>query len=471
MDNINKKTKADRTYLKGFFPYALAAFLIGIIGGFTTMLGTAFVKDIGIPYNNTTWTTLAMAVSSAACAPILGKLIDIIGRRPTLLLGIGIFTFGNILTALSDSLIFMLIARFTVGIGTAAVAPLVMSYIITEFPPDRTAKGFSLYMLISSIAVVFGPTLGGHIITRWGWRTMMWICSAICGAVLIICFFIKVTENHERVSMKGFDFKGAAAVFVFFSLVLLIPSFGQNIGWNSGKFWAVTDLAVISLIALIWIERNAANPILPGRFMARKEFILPVLALFLTQGLLQANTTNTIVFINHTQPENYIFSSYSISIMYLGMSLGSVILGPLADRFEPKYVLTGSLTLTAAGTFLMGFFSETSSVFLLASALGILGFSLGANATIFMKIVLSGIPEEMAGADSGTYGLFRDLSAPFGVAVLVPFYTNTLASYMIHGTSEAASAVNAIHILSVVELVCVAAGILIVLFLPKIRRQ
>ena len=68
-----------KSYLIGFLPYALAAFLIGIIGGFTTVLGPAFVKDLGLEYNNTTWTALAMSISTAAFAPILGKLGDVIG--------------------------------------------------------------------------------------------------------------------------------------------------------------------------------------------------------------------------------------------------------------------------------------------------------------------------------------------------------------------------------------------------------
>ena len=76
-----------KSYLLGFVPYALAAFLIGIIGGFTTVLGPAFVKDLGLAYNNTTWTALAMSISTAAFAPILGKLGDVIGRKITLLLG------------------------------------------------------------------------------------------------------------------------------------------------------------------------------------------------------------------------------------------------------------------------------------------------------------------------------------------------------------------------------------------------
>lgn len=69
----------NKDYKKGFIPYALAAFLIGIVGGFSTVLGPSFVQDIGIAYNNTTWTALAQAMSTAACAPILGKVGDVIG--------------------------------------------------------------------------------------------------------------------------------------------------------------------------------------------------------------------------------------------------------------------------------------------------------------------------------------------------------------------------------------------------------
>ena len=83
-------------YKHGFVPYALAALLIGLVGGFSTVLGPSFVQDLGIAYNNTTWTSLAQAMSTAACAPILGKVGDVIGRRRTLLLGIPLYSHGNI---------------------------------------------------------------------------------------------------------------------------------------------------------------------------------------------------------------------------------------------------------------------------------------------------------------------------------------------------------------------------------------
>lgn len=459
-------------YLRGFIPYALAAFLVGIVGGFTAVLGPAFVQNMGLAYNNTTWTALALAMSSAACAPILGKLGDVIGRRTTLFLGIAIFTIGNILTATATSLLFMIAARFVVGVGTAAIAPVVISYIIAEFPANAIARGFSLYMLISSSAVIFGPTLGGLLIKAAGWRAMMWVCVAICVLVFLVCLATHGKTHSEKKALTDFDGIGAVFVLIFFSLALCIPSFGQNIGWRSTPFLVVLAASVIALVGLVVAEKKAANPILPGGFMARRPFILSILALFLTQGLMQANMTNVIIFVNYTQPGNTLISSYAISIMYLGMSLGAVLIGPLADRWEPRSVLTGSLALTGFGCAIMCFFSVNSSAILLASALGILGFGLGGNGTIFMKVALSDLPAQVAGAGTGTYGLFRDLAAPFGVAVFVPMFTNGITRRIAtNAVSGAVAAVHAIHVLAVVEILCVVVGIVVVRMLPEVHRN
>ena len=454
-------------YKRGFVPYALAALLIGLVGGFSTVLGPAFVQDIGIAYNNTTWTALAQAMSTAACAPILGKVGDVIGRRKTLLLGIAVFTLGNGLSALANSLAFMLIARFIVGIGTAAMGPVILAYIATAFPPDKIAKGFSLYMLLSSASVIIGPTIGGLIVSVSGWRTMLWVCVAICGAIFAGCVLTSRNQVSTKKPLQDFDVSGAVLVLIFFSLLLCIPSFGQNFGWASTPFLVVLVLAAASLVGLVRAERKSIQPILSGSFMGRRAFLLSVLALFLTQGLMQANMTNTIVFVNYTRPDNTAISGYAISVMYVGMSLGAILLGPLADRFEPKRILIGSFLLTGIACGILLLFTEVTSVLLLMASLGALGFGLGGNGTIFMKVVLSGLPPQAAGTGTGTYGLFRDLAAPFGVAVFVPLFTNQITGRIAAGSAEPAAAVASIHHLAIAELLCVAFGIVAVAFLPK----
>ena len=326
-------------------------------------------------------------------------------------------------------------------------------------------------MLISSAAVIFGPTLGGLMVASYGWRAMLWVCVGICVSVFFACLVTAGTDSSQRQKLQNFDGLGAVLVLVFFSFMLCIPSFGQNFGWTSKAFIVVSIAAAISLAGLIAAEKQAVMPILPGGFIKRSAFILSVLALFLTQGLMQANMTNTIVFVNYTQPENGSISGYAISLLYLGMSLGAVILGPLAARFEPKHVLAGSLILTGIGCALLFLFSRATSLLLLMASLGALGFGLGGNGTIFMKVALSGLSQQEAGAGTGTYGLFRDLAAPFGVAVFVPLFTNRITALMAGGAAGADAAVQSIHLLAVAELLCVAAGIATVFFLPKIHSK
>ena len=459
--------KRNISYKQGFIPYALAALLIGLVGGFSTVLGPAFVQDIGIAYNNTTWTALAQAMSTAACAPILGKVGDVIGRRKTLLLGIAVFTLGNLLSAAANSLVFMMIARVIVGVGTAAMSPVILAYIATEFPQDKIAKGFSLYMLLSSASVIIGPTIGALVVSSYGWRTMLWVCVAICAGIFAACALTSRNQVSTKKALQNFDISGAVLILIFFSLLLCIPSFGQNFGWTSMPFLIVLGAAALSLVGLVLAEQKAAHPILSGSFIKRSAFILSVLALFLTQGLMQANMTNTIVFVNYTQPDNTAISGYAISVMYVGMSLGAVLLGPLADQFDPKKVLLGSFLLTGIGCGILLLFTEVTSVLLLMASLGVLGFGLGGNGTIFMKIVLSGLTPQEAGAGTGTYGLFRDLAAPFGVAVFVPLFTNQITGRIAAGAAEAPAAVTSIHFLALAEILCVALGIAAVLLLPK----
>ena len=459
--------KHNISYKKGFTPYALAALLIGLVGGFSTVLGPAFVQDLGIAYNNTTWTAFAQAISTAACAPILGKVGDMIGRRRTLLLGIAVFTLGNVLSAMASSLLFMMAARFIVGIGTAAMGPVILAYIATEFPQDKIAKGFSLYMLLSSASVIVGPTVGGLLVSGYGWRTMLWVCAAICIGIFAACALTSGSQASTGKALQNFDVSGAVLILIFFSLLLCVPSFGQNFGWTSTPFRVVLVLAIVSLVLLVFAERKSIHPILLGSFIKRRAFILSIIALFLTQGLMQANMTNTIVFVNYTQPNNTAISGYSISVMYVGMSLGAVLLGPLADKFNPKRILLASFLLTGIGCAILLLFTEVTSVFVLMASLGVLGFGLGGNGTIFMKVVLSGLTPKEAGSGTGTYGLFRDLAAPFGVAVFVPLFTNQIAARIVAGTAEAMAAVASIHFLAIAEIICVAFGIAAVALLPK----
>lgn len=459
--------------MKGFIPFAIAAAVLSLCGGFTAAVPASIAESWGMGNSNaTTWITLAFAFGSAGMAPIMGKLGDVLGRRTAILIGIGIFGLGELLIGLCPvgAFIPLLLFRFILGSGASMIAPVVISYILTEFPQDKIGKGFSIYMFIASAMVIFGPTLGGIVIKMSGWRLVMYICVALCVIAFLLCMVMVKKGASDKKCLAGFDVAGSVLVLIFFSLFLCIPSFGQSSGWLSKETLICIGAAVVALILMVMREKRAAMPILNGKFMARKEFILPVIALFLTQGLMQSCMTNIIVFVQYTQADPTL-SGIATSVMYVGMAIGSIAIGPLADKKEPRLVAAGALVLVAAGAAVQLVFNGTTSLAVFSAALFLIGLGLGGNATIFMKVALSGLDAASAGAGSGTYNMFRDMSAPFGVALFVPMFTAGMQQRIASGMEVVPAAVSAIHKTAWIQVICVIVGIVVCFMLPKIYKK
>lgn len=336
-------------------------------------------------------------------------------------------------------------------------------------------QGFAIYMFIACGMVVFGPTLGGIVMAQIGWRPVMWICVVMCAISLVLVLIMVKKDEGPKKSLAGFDFVGALFVLVFFSMFLCVPTFGQGKGWTSPTTLGCIAVGVVSLIILVAVEKKAESPILNGGFMARKQFILPVVVLFLSQGLLQSCMTNIITFSIYTTGDRTL-SGIATSIMYIGMALGTIVIGPMSDKKEPRTVAAGALVFVAIGAGLQMLITETSGLGLMGASLFFIGLGLGGNGTIFMKVVLSGLAPEVANSGSGTYNVFRDMSAPFGVALFVPMFSGKCDTATLFNPAAEAAAratavqgcVDALHSTAVVQVVCVVIGIVVCFMLPKI---
>ncbi len=463
----------NKNYMKGFVPFAVAAALVSLAGGFTASIPNNIVSAWGLDSSWATWITLAMSMGMAACAPVLGKLGDIFGRRGAALVGIALMAIGELAIGLApDGAIWMvLVARFVVGVGAAAISPTVIAYITSEFPPAKMANGFAIYMALSSGMVIFGPTVGGLIVEITGnWRIILYICAALAALCFVIALLTMKKDTGAKRGFAGFDIFGGIFIILGFSLVLCVPTVGQGEGgWLGYASIGVICCTILALIILFIIERKAKNPILNGTFMARKEFILPVVVLFLTQGLMQACMTNTIRFTMMFDPDSTV-GNYATSIMYIGMTIGNIAVAPLANKKEPRYISAFALLFCLIGAAIQLLYNAESGFVLFAASLFFIGLGLGGNGTIFMKVALSGLDPQIAGAGSGTYTVFRDMSAPFGVAVFSSMFVGGYAAAEKAGDAAAlgTAVVNSMHNVAWVQIACVVVGMVVCLMLPKI---
>ena len=464
----------NKNYMKGFVPYAIAAAVLSLCGGFTasvpTAISTAWNADASLAF-----ITLAYSLAAAAMAPILGKLGGAIGRRKMLLGAMGLYTVGQAAIALCPNNIpLLLVFRFLVGTGAAGIAPVIMAYIMMEFPPEKMGQGFTIYMALSCGMVIFGPTVGGIVMAAIGtadaWRIVMWICVALCVISFVLCLaMVKDNPNIPKGTMKGFDLAGAVFVLVMFGALVCVPTFGQQSGWGASSTLISVAAAVVGLIVLVFVEKKAASPILNGKFIFRKNFILPVVVLFLTQGLMTACLTEVIRF--GYAIEKATIASVAMSIEYLGMAIGTIVLGPMSDKKEPKVVAAVALVFVAIGSAIMLLINETAGILSMGGALFFVGLGLGGNVTIFMKVALFGVAPAESSSASGTFNVFKDMCAPFGVAIFVPMFVTGMTNKAAAGMAVPAAATSALHSVAIVQLVCVAVGIVICFLLPSVRAK
>ncbi len=473
------KTKSN--YMRGFIPFAVAACVLSLCGGFTASL-PATVSTQWNMAQAVTYISLAYSVGAAALAPIMGKLGDALGRRKMILIAMAVYTLGQVLIAVcpSGSLAWMLISRFIAGAGAAGMAPVIVAYIMTKFPPEKVGQGFSIYMFLSCLMTVFGPTLGGIVIARAGWRIVMVICVALCLLSLAIVFFLveKEEKSRKKVSetLAQFDYLGAVFVLIFFASFMCLFTFGQNNGWISPMTLTTAVIAVVSLLLLFFIERGKKTPILSGAFMARRQFVIPVLVLFLTQGLMQSCMTNIITFCIYTTG-NQLLSSIATSVMYIGMAIGTIVIGPMSDKKEPRMVAAISLLFVIAGSGLQLLITVSSGLPIMCAALFLIGLGLGGNCTTFLKVALSGCAPELANSGSGTYNVFRDMSSPFGVAVFVPMFLGGIDVVTLQDPNAAAGALStalhgcesALHTTALVQMAFVIIGFFVCFAIPKVH--
>ena len=368
----------------------------------------------------------------------------------------------------------LLVFRFMVGIGAAGIAPVVMSYIMMEFPPEKMGQGFTVYMAVACGMVIFGPTVGGIIMkvigTANAWRIVMWVCVALCVITFLICFAkVKDNPNIPKGTMQGFDWAGAVFVLLMFGALVCVPTFGQQNGWVSVATLASIGVAVVGLIVLFLVEKKATNPILNGKFMARKNFVLPVLVMLLTQGLMTACLTEIIRF--GYAIDKATVAAVAMSIEYLGMAIGTVVLGPMADKKEPKVVAAIALVFVAIGSLIMLFIGENAGILQMGGALFFVGLGIGGNGTIFMKVALSGVAPAESSSASGTYNVFRDMTAPFGVAIFVPMFVTGMTKKAATGMAVPAAAASALHSVALVQLICVIVGIVVCFLIPSVHKK
>jgi EmrB/QacA subfamily drug resistance transporter len=241
------------------FIAALASVFITAIE--STIVATAMptiVSALG-GFDLLSWVFTSYLLTQVVTIPIYGKLSDLYGRKPILLLGVVLFILGSTLCGFAWSMLSLVCFRVLQGLGAGALVPVGRTLIGDIFTGEERAR---LQGLISSVfiaAALIGPMVGAFIATHWTWPMIFWINVPIAiaaGAILVWCYHERIEKRRRRI-----DWGGAVLICVGTGTLMFALAEASKLGPVLASGLGAAGLVILAVFAIY--ERSQPEPIWP----------------------------------------------------------------------------------------------------------------------------------------------------------------------------------------------------------------
>ena len=219
---------------------------------------------------------LALAVGQLAAGPWS----DVVGRRPVLLSGVGLFVAGSVVAGVSPSAVMFVASLAAVGLGGAFA--LVSTYAIVRDGArgERTAAAFSTLLLVAGTTPVFAPLAGTAVLVTWGWRAIFLLMALIGAALLVTLAFgmpetLRVNPPHtagrvfRRIATDPGFVRYALSNALVFGVMFIYVTGGpfvlqRDYGLSPVQFGVVFAVNAVGLVAAAQVSGRASSRVRPS---------------------------------------------------------------------------------------------------------------------------------------------------------------------------------------------------------------
>ena len=209
------------------------------------------------------WVATAYLLMSVITIPIFGRLGDYYGRKPLIVIGIGVFVLASVACAFASSMLFLVFGRALQGIGAGMLIGTAFASIPDLFPDPHVRLRWQVVVSSSfGIANAIGPSLGGFMAHAFGWRSVFYVNVPVglVGLYVIVRFLPHVRHTEHRGGR--IDWAGAALITLALASLQLVLQWAPHDGL-SNRVAGLALACVAATAGLVWCERRTRQPLLP----------------------------------------------------------------------------------------------------------------------------------------------------------------------------------------------------------------
>jgi EmrB/QacA subfamily drug resistance transporter len=400
--------------------------------------------DLHIAAADKQWVMTAYTLAFGGLLLLGGKIVDFVGRKNTLIIGLVGFAGASALGGASVTGGMLFGARAVQGCFGAILAPAALSLLTTTFTdPDERAKAFGVFGAIAGAGSAIGLILGGVITNYLTWRWTMYV-NVIIAVVAVIGSIMLVVDRAPRHVVK-IDYAGTALGCG--GLLALVYGFTKaaSDGWSNTTTLVLFAVAIVALALFGVVQNRVSAPLLPPHIVVERNrggsFALMALAaismfgvfLFLTyylQGIKGYSALRT----------GFAFLPMSATLIFVSVAIAARLL----TKLPPRLLLVPGMLIAAGGMAWMTRISVGGSYAAeVLPAEILLGLGFGLTFMPVFATATAGVAPQDAGVTSATLNTAQQVGGSIGTALLNTIAVSATATYLTsHRLPPAAAAQN-----------------------------
>lgn len=395
-----------------------------------TILGVAIpplVKDLGATNSQVQWIVDGYVLVFAGLLLTAGSLGDRFGRRRTLWIGIVLFSFFSIASALSTSAAQLIVARSLMGVGAALIMPSTLSLLSNVFrDPKERGRAISVWAACSGLGVAIGPVAGGTLLAHFSWHSVFWINLPI-GAAALIAGAILLPESKDDNAPRLDPLGALLSILGLGGLVFGIIE-GPSKGWSNGITLTGFAIGLVSVVGFIAWELHTDHPMLDLNFFRNPRFTAAsasiTLSFFATMGSMFLMTQYWQFVMGYTPLQVGVrLMPYAVTLM-----IAAPLSARVTERLGTKRVVTLGLVVLASSMLMMSTLTVDSGYTPLAIYMTVMAVGMAFTMAPATESVMGALPRSRAGVGSAVNDTTRQMGGAIGIAVIGSLVASLYAS-------------------------------------------
>ncbi|MBV8087122.1 MAG: MFS transporter [Chloroflexi bacterium] len=366
------------------------------------------------------WVAIAYLLTLAALVVTFGRLADMLGRKTMYTAGFLVFICGSALCGLAPGLGWLIVFRVVQAVGAAMLQANSVAIITAAVPHDQLGRAIGVQGAAQAIGLSVGPSLGGLLISAFGWQWVFFIAVpfGLAGALLgwlILPRSAPASDAQKEAARERFDWGGASVFAAAIAALLLALTYGNSWGWTSPRLLSALAAFVLALAGFALLERRAPSPLIEMALFRRGAFSAGISA-----GLLSYSVLFGLLFLMPFYLERILGRTAAVAgLLLTPVPLAIGLLAPasglLADKRGARRPMMAGMFVAAIALAGLALVSPAP----LGAVLGLLaafGVGLGLFTPPNNSAIMGSAPPNRLGVAGGVLNMTRSVGTSFGVA-------------------------------------------------------